>query len=148
MPGIFDKMKSGAERASFEADRLWRVNQARSTLRGLEGGLEAQLAALGLQTLALYDAGGLTQAELLASCGPIDALRQQIEGQKAEVERIQQEKLPTEPGAEQERPPEAPVHEEPARAAAESTQERICARCHSPVMAGARFCQECGAPAP
>lgn len=148
MPGIFDKMKSGAERASFEADRLWRVNQARSTLRDLEGDLEARVAALGCQTLALYDAGGLTQAELLESCGPIDALRQKIEAQQAEVERIQQEKPPTEPGAEEAVPSEAPAHEEPSRAGAESTQERTCARCHSPVMAGARFCQECGAPAP
>jgi hypothetical protein len=147
MPSFLDKVKTGAERATFEADRLRRLNQAKSALRALEGDLEQQVGALGQQVLALYSAGRLTQPELVASCASIDTLRQKIEAQAAEVERIQQEKPASEPVAEQERSPEALalVPEGLQQAAVESPPGRICANCHSPLAAGARFCPECGA---
>jgi len=147
MPSFLDKVKSGAERATFEADRLRRLTQAKSALRALEGDLEQQVGALGQQALALYDAGSLTQPELVASCAPIDTLRQEIQGQMAEVERIQQERPASEPVAEQEQSPEAPAlaPEGLQQAAIESPPGRICANCHSPLAAGTKFCPECGA---
>jgi hypothetical protein len=147
MPSFLDKVKTGAERASFEADRLRRLNQAKSALRALEGELEQQVEALGQQVLALYNAGRLAQPELVASCAPIDTLRQKIQDQAAEVERIQQEKPASEPVAEQERSPEAPAlaPEGLQQAAIDSQPGRICANCHSPLPADTKFCPECGA---
>jgi hypothetical protein len=146
MPSFLDKVKTGAERATFEADRLRRLTQAKSALRALEGDLEQQVGALGQQVLALYDSGCLTQPELLASCAPIDVLRQQIQAQMAEVDRIQQEKPASEPDAEQDRSPEipAPAPNSLPPGAIESLPGRTCANCHSPLPAGVKFCPECG----
>ena len=133
MPSFLDRMKSGAEKAAFEAERLVRVNQAKSVLRGLQRDLEAQVANMGQQALELHDTGRLTQPELLAVCASIEELRGKIQAQEAEVERIQQERPPSETGSEEAQQP-------PAAAPA----ERTCPNCHSPLAADVRFCQECG----
>jgi membrane protease subunit (stomatin/prohibitin family) len=146
MPSFLDKVKSGAERAAFEADRLRRLNQAKSALRALESDLEQQIGALGQQALALYDAGGLAQPELVASCAPIDTLRQNIKAQVDEVERIQQEKPPSEPVAEPEQSPEAPApgSEGLQQQAAERAPVGVCPECGAKT-GEAKFCPECGA---
>lgn len=168
MPGFLDKIKSGADKAAFEADRLRRVSQAQSALRALQNELETQVAAIGQQVLALYDAGTLTQSELLALCPPIDSLREQIVAQGAEVERIRQEKPPEAPSAAAEQPAEArgPVAERPPepptpvvehppatptpvpqRSPAPpppALQGHICPQCQVQLRADVRFCPECG----
>lgn len=128
MPGLFDKIKSGAESARFEAERMVRLNQAQSALGNLKRDLDTQATALGQQVLALYDAGTLQQAELVAPCQQLDTLRQQISEQIAQVERIKQEKAPAE-GA------PAPV----VAAAA-----RSCPQCGAAIGADTRFCPNCG----
>jgi hypothetical protein len=146
MPGFLDKLKSGAERAAFEADRLRRSTQAQSALRALQRDLEAQVAAIGKEVVALYDAGALTQPELLALCPRIDDLRGQIEAQEAEVERIRQEEPPADPDAEQEPPSEAvaPVETESDQIPSAAPQSGLCPSCGSPLPADVRFCPECG----
>ena len=137
MPGFLDKLKSGADKAAFEADRLVRINQAQSALKAMQRELEAEVAALGQQALALYDAGTLTQSELLALGPKIDDVRQRIAAQEAEVERIRQEK-----------PPEAaPAQERPAATAEADVapEGRVCPNCQTPLSADVRFCPECGA---
>lgn len=147
MPRFLDRIKSGADKAAFEADRLLRVTQAQSALKALERDLEAQMAAIGQQAVALYDAGTLTQPELLAILPQIDTLRQQIAAQEAEVERIRQEKPPEAPAPAEEEPPQAPApaQEEPPEAPAPAPQGRRCPQCHTELPADVRFCPECGA---
>ncbi len=147
MPRFLDRIKSGADKAAFEADRLLRVTQAQSALKALERDLEAQMAAIGQQAVALYDAGTLTQPELLAILPQIDTLRQQIAAQEAEVERIRQEKPPEAPAPAEEEPPQAPApaQEEPPEAPAPAPQGRLCPQCQSELPADVRFCPECGA---
>lgn len=136
MPGFLDKLKSGADKAAFEADRLVRVNQAQSALKAMQREVEAEVVALGQQALALYDAGTLTQPELLALGPKIDSVRQRIADQEAEVERIRQEKPPDAAATLPEARPEAP---------APAPQGRVCSSCRTPVSADVRFCPECGA---
>ena len=62
MPGFFDKIKSGADKAAFEADRLRRVTQAQGVLNKLKGELTTQVAAVGTRAVELYDGGALAQA--------------------------------------------------------------------------------------
>jgi hypothetical protein len=148
MPSFLDKLKSGADKAAFEADRLVRVNQAQSALRNLQRELETEMEALGKQALALYDAGTLTQSELLALMPQIEAKRQQIADQEAEVERIRQEK-PAEAGAPA---PDRPAPGAPAPYAAATPPPpptpvvtgRACPNCGAALAADVRFCPECG----
>lgn len=145
MAGFLSKLKSGADKAAFEADRLVRVNQAQSALRSIQRELEAEVTALGEQALALYDAGTLTQPELLAHATKIDDVRQRIADQEAEVERIRQEK-PQEaaPAHEEEVPAAAAAPEPPPQPSTPAPQGRTCPQCQTPLQADARFCPECG----
>ena len=128
MSGFLDKIKGGAEKASFEADRLRRLNQAQSTLKTMQREMDSKTAALGRQTLTLFDAGSLAQPELLKTCQKeLDPLRQRIADQEAKIEGIRQE-----------RPPEA---------ATPVLHGHICPRCQIQLPAEAGFCPRCGSQA-
>ncbi len=124
MSEIFGRIKLGADKARFEAERLIRLNQAQSVLRDLERQLQATTAAMGSQALRLYDAGMLTQLELVESCQRIEVMRQRISAQAAEIERIRNEQ-----------PPEAPVV---------AQYGHLCPQCHIQLPAGTDFCPHCG----
>jgi rRNA maturation endonuclease Nob1 len=124
MPGFLDRLREGAEKAAFEAERLRRLTQAQSQLRALGRQLDERVAALGQQALALYDSGALSQPELLTGCEGIDALRQQIADQEARIEQIREET-----------PPETQVP--PATI--------TCPECGAHLPLEARFCNSCGA---
>ena len=145
MAGFLGKLKSGADKAAFEADRLVRVNQAQSALRAVQRELEAEVAALGQHAVELYDAGALTQPELLALVPKIDSVRERIAAQEAEVERIRQEK-PPEAATAQEKPADAAEVVPEARAAQPMpvAQGRVCPKCQTPLKPDVRFCPECG----
>jgi len=124
MPGFLDRIKGEAEKAGFEAERFRRLNQAQGVLKGLQRDLERQTAAMGLQALALYDAGALTQPELVTACQQIDGARQRIADQQAQIERIRQEK-----------PPEPVIS---------AVYGHICPRCQILLADEVRFCPRCG----
>jgi RNA polymerase subunit RPABC4/transcription elongation factor Spt4 len=130
MPGFFDKIKSGADKAAFEADRLRRVTQAQSALNKLKGELTTHTTAIGTRAVELYDSGALAVPELQELCQQMDGLRQQIADQQGEIERIRQEKAPEAPGA------------APAPTAAPAG--RPCPNCNAEVPAGVKFCPNCG----
>lgn len=127
MTEIFGRIRLGADKARFEAERLIRINQAQSVLKDLERQLQATTAAMGTQTLALYDAGKLTQPELVVTCQQIQSMRQRISAQMTEIERIRQEQ-----------PPEAPVA---------AHYGHICPVCQIQLPAGTGFCPRCGSQA-
>ncbi len=124
MPAFLDKLKEGAGKAAFEADRLRRLNQEQSVVRTLKRQVDAQTAEMGRQALTLFDDGSLTQPELLATCEKIDSLREEIAEQEAKIERIRQEK-----------PPEAPH---------QALYGHICTQCRIELPGEARFCPRCG----
>jgi ribosomal protein L40E len=128
MPRFIDRLKEGAEKAGFEADRLRRLNQAQSSLRTMQREMESKTEDLGRQTLTLYDGGYLTQPELLNSCrAEVDRLRRQIADQEALIERIRHE-----------RTPEAEIS---------ALYGHICPSCQIQLPAGTDFCPRCGSKA-
>jgi|MudIll2142460700_1097286.scaffolds.fasta_scaffold1101718_1 RNA polymerase subunit RPABC4/transcription elongation factor Spt4 len=130
MPSLFDKIKSGADKAAFEADRLRRVNQAQGVLSKLKGELATQVTAIGTRAVELYDAGAMTQPELQELFQQLDSLRQQVADQQAEVEQMRQEKAPEAPAA------------APTLAAASAGHP--CPNCSADVPPGVKFCPNCG----
>jgi len=127
MVAIFDRIKEGANRAIFEADRLWRLQQAQLQLKALKQDVQRATDQLGTATLRVYDEGQLSQPELLRLCQEIDVLREKVSAQEQEIERIRQEK--------------------PLKRLAPVLYGHICPSCHIELPADARFCPRCGGPA-
>ena len=127
MAGFLDRLKKGADRAAFEAERLRRIASVRFEINALKGQVKQNGQSLGIKALELFDADQLTQPELLEICEQIAALRQQVAEKEAKIEAIRQETLPEEP--------------EPA------IYGHICPRCKIRLPDEAQFCPRCGGPA-
>lgn len=110
---------SGLRGRLAEAERKRKVNQIKQQIRDLQSREAQAINALSAQILALYEAGSLTQPELVSLCKGVDEVRAQIKEKEAELEQLQ--------------PPQP-----------EPKAEARCPNCQAPVVAGAAFCQTCG----
>ncbi len=113
---------TGLRQRMAEADRRRKINAVKQQIQELQAKEAQTINALSAQVLALFEAGSLTQPELLSLCRGVTEVRKQIEVKQAELAKL-------------EPPVVAPV--EGAAAAA-------CPNCGVPVVAGAAFCQSCG----
>ncbi len=148
MSEIFDKLKEGAGQVIAEVDKGGKIQSAISSLRhqmaeadrkrkiglvkqqirDLQGREAQAINALSAQVWALYEAGTLTQPELVSLCRNVEEIRAQIKGKEAELEQLQ--------------PPPAPP---PQPAPGEAKAGPRCGQCGAAVVPGAAFCQTCGA---
>ena len=67
MNSFFDKMRSGAGKAAFEADKLRRVTSAQAELRGLRDELQKAVAIVGRVAFDLHQRGQVGPPELRLS---------------------------------------------------------------------------------
>lgn len=110
---------SGLRQRMAEADRNRKINQIKQQLRDLQSQEAQAISALSAQVLALYEAGSLTQPELISLCKGVDGVRSQIREQEEALKKVQ----PAQP---------------------ERTPNVRCPHCGTSVIAGAAFCQTCG----
>ncbi len=106
-----------------EADRKRKIGLVRQQLRDLQGREAQAINALSAQVWALYEAGTLTQPELVSLCRNVQEIRAQIKDKERELEQLQ----PPQP---------APVEDQAGPR---------CGQCGTAVVPGAAFCQACGA---
>jgi hypothetical protein len=124
---------SGLRHQMAEADRKRRINNVKKELGDLQAREAQTINALSAQVLALYEAGSLTQPELLSLCKGVDEVRVQIKVKEAELEQL----LPP--------PPPAPAEPAPPQQpSTESAPDTLCPSCGVAVVEGAAFCQTCG----
>ena len=117
---------SGLRHQMAEADRKRKINQIKKQIQDLQAKEAQSINALSAQVLALYEAGSLTQPELLSLCKGVDEIRAQIKEQEAELAQYQ------------------PLQTEPAPPGAQPAAGPRCPNCGAAVVAGAAFCQSCG----
>ena len=113
----------GLRQRMAEADRKRKVNAIKQEIRDLQSREAQAINALSAQVLALYEAGTLAQPELVSLCKGVDEVRAQIAEKEAELADLQ---------------PPQPEQPKPAEAIR-------CPSCGAPLVAGAAFCQTCGA---
>ena len=123
---------SGVRQRMAEADRKRQINRVRQQIEEMKDKEAQAINSLSAQVLALHEAGSLTQPELVSLCKRVDEIRVQIKETEAELEQLQPPP-----------PPSAPTPT-PAPAQAAADAER-CPQCGVAIMAGAAFCQSCGA---
>ncbi len=124
MSSLFDRMRSGAGKAAFEADKLRRVTMLQSELRGLRDEMQEAVEMIGRVALDLHQRGQIGPPELRAACETAVAVLAQLEGKQREIEGVREETYAT-------------TEEGPALA---------CPVGHGPLPVGAHFCQQCGQP--
>jgi hypothetical protein len=113
---------SGLRQRMAEADRRRKINAVRGQIQDLQAKEAQAINSLSAQVLALYEAGTLTQPELVSLCRGVNEIRKQIEAREAELAKLEPPSVAV-PG------PQAGPH---------------CPNCGMAVLAGATFCQTCG----
>ena len=108
----------GLRQRMADADRNRKINQIKQEVRDLQSKEAQKISALSAQVLAMYEAGSLTQPELISLCKGVDQARSQIREKEAELAQIQPVVSPS--------------------------PESRCPHCNAIVVTGALFCQTCG----
>jgi len=109
----------GIRQRLAEADRKRKISQIKQRIQDLHADEAQGIQALSAQVWALYEAGSLTQPELVSLCRGVDEIRRKIREEEAELAQL------------------SPAPPEPSAV-------RRCPTCHAPLVEGAAFCQSCG----
>ena len=129
MDNFLGRIRSGAGKAAFEADKLRRVASVQSTINGLKKEVEKAYYQIGQVAYGLYGNGRITQPELKESCDRLAGLQTGITAHEQEIAAIRAEEF-VEP-----------------QVSFSPQYGRICPNGHGAISAQDTFCQTCGAKA-
>jgi hypothetical protein len=120
---------SGIRQRMAESDRRRKINTIKQEIQDLQTKEAQAINSLSAQVLALYEAGSLSQPELVSLCRGVDEVRDQIREKEAELEQF-----------------EPPPSEQPQPSAGQSEAGTVarCPGCGVPIVKDAAFCQSCG----
>ncbi len=146
MSDFFGKLKSGAGKVAFEADKMARLNRAQNEQGQLKKQIEALYMKLG-EMVYHQSQGQAPQDPAVAEiCQNVVELENQVSAKGEEIQRINAENFsqgapaPAPQAAPAPVPPPAPVVAEAAPAA----QTRFCTNCGREMAASVKFCPDCG----
>ena len=129
MPDIFGKLKSGASKAAFDADKLMKVRKVEGDISQLKKQIDNFQERLGEITYLSYVNKEPQNQEAIDYCEKLIALEQQVIVKQEEIKTIQAEVFG------QAAPASAPV----------VTNFQKCPSCSKMNAANTKFCAECGA---
>lgn len=127
MSDIFNRLRSGAGKAAFEADKLRRIQSVQLKIRSLNQETEKEYNRVGQTAYSLYQKGEINQPELKAACGRLAAIFAQIRAYDREIEEIRAEEF--------------------LETASTIQYGHICPNGHGQIDLQNNFCQICGAKA-
>lgn len=161
MSDFFNRVRSGAGKAAFEADKLRRTQAIQLKIRSLNQETEKVYTQVGRVAYTLYQQEQVAQPELKAACDRLAAVFAQIAAHEQEVERIKAEMFvdtavagiqyghicPN--GHGQIAPQDYFCQVCGAKAIDVPPPTGLaCPHCHAPLQPGARFCANCGQSVP
>ena len=91
--------KDAAEKATFEGNKLVRIQREQGALNDLRGKAQARLGDLGRLALSLYQNGTLTDPSVAALAQEVADLEAQVNAQQAKIEGIKADQYGSAPGA-------------------------------------------------
>jgi septal ring factor EnvC (AmiA/AmiB activator) len=150
MPDFFGKLKSGAEKVAFEADKIARLNHAQGEVGKVKRQIEAQYIKLGQLVYQQHTSQEAESPEINEICQSISELEQELAEKQDIVKHIDAETFSEQdnqkPASAVEETPaeEAPSgpSSEPEQAAASET--KFCTNCGKEMPVTTKFCPECG----
>ncbi len=154
MSDFFGKLRSGAEKVAFEAEKLNRLNRARGELEKLKDQVQAQYTKLGELYYTQHESSVVSGPAFDEICQAIADFENQVQSKSEDIQRInaevytpqglqpqpqptpQPEPLPASPDITQPAHPQTPI---PPVAAA-----KFCPNCGAELPPETKFCPECG----
>jgi zinc-ribbon domain len=152
MSDFFGKLKSGAGKVAFEAEKMNRLNKARGELEKLKSQVQAQYAKLGEMYFTQHETTGVTGPAYDEICQAIKDLQVQVENKNEDLQNINAE-VYTPQGAQPAAQPVAtpmqatPVQQQsvpPAAAAPAVAAKKFCTNCGTEIPGETKFCPNCG----
>ncbi len=155
MSDFFGKLKSGANKVAFEADKMTRLNRAKGELEKVKSQIQAQYAKLGEMYYTQHESTGVTGPGYDEICQAIQGLEQQLQAKNEEIQHINAEVFAV-PGAQPAAQPAAAVVQAapvttptpgPAQAApqaAPAAATKYCPNCGTQLAMDIKFCTNCG----
>ena len=144
MPDLFGKLKSGANKVAFEADKMARVNRASGEAEKIKSQINSQTMKLGEMVYQKFSQQEAVDPALLEACQAISQLQQQVTAKNEEVAKIKAEAF-VDPLAAPAPAPAAAAQAAPVSAAPEAAAAaKHCPNCGKAVDGDEKFCKECG----
>lgn len=131
MDDFLGKLKSGANKVAFEAEKLGKQAEAKAEVESLRFSLQSKYAELGRLYYSQRSGAGAADPALEALCREIAEMEAKVAARNAEIQHISSEAY-VEPAA-------APAAT-PAAAAV-----KFCSSCGKELAKEAKFCPNCGA---
>jgi hypothetical protein len=173
MSDFFGKLKSGAGKVTFEADKMNRLNRAKGDLEKIKNQIQAQYLKLGEMYYSQRATMGVTGPAYDDICQAVVDLEHQIASKNEDLQRINAENYapqgaqpapqPAYPAQPQYTPTPAPTQYTPPPVPTQfppppnSTQftpppapvqnaatTKFCPNCGKEMPAAAKFCPDCG----
>ncbi len=154
MSDFFGKLKSGAGKLAFEAEKMNRLSQAKSDLEKGKIQVQAQYAKLGELYYTQRGNSGVTGPAFDEICQAIMDLDQQVELKNEEVQRINAEIYSPQMSQPTPQTASAPVQSvstpspvqsaSPSAPVAAAAATKFCPNCGKEMPVQAKFCPDCG----
>jgi len=148
MSGFFDKVKSGAGKVAFEADKAADAKKVQFDIGGYKKQIEQQYTKIGEMTYRRYAATGQEAPEFVEVCQAIIAIEQKIAAKEEELRQINARvwQAPAPATQSYSAPPQS-YSPPPSYSAPPQAQQYTPPPPPPPATGGQKFCPNCGAPA-
>ncbi len=152
MSGFFDKVKSGAGKVAFEADKVADAKKVELDIGNMKKQIDVQYTRLGAMSYQRFRATNQEAPEFADVCNGIVAIEQKIAAKQEELKAInaRQWQPPAVPQQQCQAPPTSYAPPPQRYSALPSPPppaqgDRVCPSCGQPVSNTTKFCCNCGA---
>ncbi len=143
MSDFFGKLKSGANKVAFEADKLNRANRSQGELEKFKVQINSQYSKLGEMVYQKFSKQEAVDPSLVEACQVIAQLQQQVGLKNDEIAKIKAEVFSATPAAPAPTPA-APEASQFSPAPQAQSDVKHCPNCGKVVEADEKFCKDCG----
>jgi hypothetical protein len=154
MSDFFGKLKSGAEKVAFEAEKMNRLNRAKGDLEKLKNQIQAQFTKLGEMYYNQRENTGVTGPAYDDICQSIADLDKQVDAKNEDIQRIGAEVFTPQGTQPQPQPAPSPQSTTAELSPTETTPAspptspvaaaKFCPNCGTEIPPETKFCPECG----
>lgn len=152
MSDFFGKLKSGAEKVAFEAEKMNRLNRAKGELEKLKNQIQTQYSKLGEMYYTQHEAMGVTGPAFDEICQVIKDLELQVASKTEDIQRINAEVFAPQGAQPAVQPVSSPVQAAPvpmqsvpqATPVPSAATTKFCPNCGKEMPIETKFCPDCG----